>query len=79
VVYHNWERTYGPVYEIPAGLSGTHVVLSDPKAIAHILSNDTMTYHKPEVARIVARPLVSVCRQAFTGALGQFRSSLVTL
>jgi hypothetical protein len=70
VVYQDWEQTYGPVYEIPAGLGNTHVVLSDPKAITHILSYDTTTYHKPDVARTVARPLVSVCRLPFSRALG---------
>jgi hypothetical protein len=59
VIYHDWERTYGPVYEIPASLGSSHVVLSDPKAIAHFFSKDTTTYYQPDLARAVAGPLVS--------------------
>ena len=64
-VYQDWERTYGPVYEIPASFGSRHVVLSDPKAIAHFFSKDTTTYHQPAVQRAGGRRLVSVCPPAF--------------
>src|ERR1700733_2749054 len=67
-VYQDWERTYGPVYEIPASFGSRHVVLSDPNAIAHFFSKDTTTYHQPAVQRAGGRRLVSVCPPAFSRA-----------
>ena len=44
--YKNWEKTYGPVYQIPSTLGSRVLVLHDPRAIAHLYSKDTSTYHQ---------------------------------
>ena len=50
-MYGNWEKTYGPVYEIPSSLGSTILVLQDPKAITHLFSKDTTTYHQNKVSK----------------------------
>ncbi|KAF8701271.1 hypothetical protein AX14_000487 [Amanita brunnescens Koide BX004] len=42
--YADWAGKYGDVFEIPAQLGGRHIIIFDPKAIAHFLSKDTFTY-----------------------------------
>lgn len=55
LVYQNWERTYGPVYEIPTGFGSSHVVLNDLKAITQLFSKDTTTYCLPARQKAVTR------------------------
>jgi len=69
LVYQDWERTYGPVYEIPTGFGSNHVVLSDLKAITHLFSKDTTTYYLPARLSALGRKLVSVCSTAFSRAV----------
>jgi hypothetical protein len=64
LVYQEWERTYGPVYEIPTGFGSNHVVLSDLKAITHLFSKDTSTYYLPARQKAVTRKSVRVCSTA---------------
>jgi len=66
LVYQDWERTYGPIYEIPTGFGSKHVVLSDLKALTHLFSKDTMTYYQPARQKAMGRKLVSVCSTAFS-------------
>ena len=54
-VYKNWEKAHGPVYEIPSTLGSTILVLQDPKAISHLYSKDTWTYHQFWFAKAVFR------------------------
>ena len=65
LVYKNWERTYGPVYEIPTGFGSSHVVLSDLKAITQLFSKDTTTYCMPARQKAVARKSVRICFTTF--------------
>ena len=44
-LYQSWVDEYGDVYQIPAQLGGRRLILCDPKAIAHVQSRDTFTYH----------------------------------
>ena len=45
-LYQSWAEEYGTVFQIPAQfLGGRHLILCDPKAIAHLHSKDTFTYH----------------------------------
>ena len=50
-MYRNWEKTYGPVYEMPSSLGSTILVLQDPKAITDLFSKDTATYHQNKLAK----------------------------
>ena len=72
VVFQEWERTYGPVYEIPTGFGSNHVVLSDLKAITHLFSKDTTTYCLPARVSALACKLVSVCSTVFFRLVGTY-------
>ncbi|KAK2464514.1 hypothetical protein APHAL10511_003493 [Amanita phalloides] len=60
LVYRDWERLYGPVYEIPTGIGSSHIVLSDPKAFSHIFSKDTTTYHVLAGTSALSKKLASI-------------------
>ena len=66
LVYQDWERTYGPVYQIPLGFGSTHIVLTDLKALTHFFSKDTTTYYQPARQKDMGRKLVSVYSTAFS-------------
>ena len=59
-LYGKWEKTYGPVYEIPSSLGSKILIVGDPKAIAHFWTGDTMKYHTLKFAKTFFRQLVSV-------------------
>ncbi|KAK2467617.1 hypothetical protein APHAL10511_000472 [Amanita phalloides] len=63
VVYRDWERTYGPVYEIPTGFGSKEVILGDLKALIHLFSKDTTTYYQPARVKAVTRKTVRVFAQ----------------
>ncbi|KAK2467622.1 hypothetical protein APHAL10511_000477 [Amanita phalloides] len=58
LVYRDWERTYGSVYEIPTGFGSKQVVLGDLKALTHLFSKDTTTYYQPARTKAVTRRTV---------------------
>jgi cytochrome P450 len=39
-----WARQYGAVFKIPTWLGGSHVILCDPKAVAHVYAKDGFAY-----------------------------------
>jgi len=51
LTYQNWERAYGPVYQIPTTFGTKVLLLCDPKAIAYFYSKATTTYHQPDLMR----------------------------
>ena len=59
-IYRNWENTYGPVYQIPAMLGSTVVVLGDPKAVTYLYSNDTSTYHQAGIVKAFFKNIMMV-------------------
>ena len=61
-MYRNWEKTYGPVYEIPSTLGSTILVLQDPAATAHLCSQDTSTYRQTGFFKSYWRYLVRFSR-----------------
>ncbi|KAK2463004.1 hypothetical protein APHAL10511_004991 [Amanita phalloides] len=79
--YRDWERMYGPVYQMPASLGTIHVVLNDPKALTHLFSKDTTTYSEPPAQRYEGRKLVSVVpqRSPEPSIEFQFGDMLITL
>ena len=62
VIYRNWEKTYGPVYQIPSTLGSTIIVLQDPAAVAHLCAKDTSTYHQTNFFKALWGNLVSFSR-----------------
>ena len=59
-IYGNWEKTYGPVYEIPSGLGSSIFVLQDPKAIMDLFSKDTTIYHQTKFVKAMFRNIMMV-------------------
>ena len=59
-MYGNWEKTYGPVYEIPSCLGSTTLVLQDPKAITDLFSKDTTTYHQHRFYKVLFKTIMMV-------------------
>ena len=62
VMYKNWEKTYGQVYEIPSMLGSTVLVLQDPGAITHVYSKDTTTYRQFRLSKAIFGTLVSLSK-----------------
>ena len=58
-VYQSWAEEYGAVYQIPAQLGGRHIIICDPKAIAHFHSKDTFTYHALPFSKKFVKKFVS--------------------
>jgi hypothetical protein len=58
VLYRDWERKYGAVYELPSTFGSRHLILGDPKGFAHFFANDTTTYYQPEFERVLTQSLV---------------------
>ncbi|KIJ12890.1 hypothetical protein PAXINDRAFT_14252 [Paxillus involutus ATCC 200175] len=44
LMYEAWAEEYGVVYQVPATLGQTKIVLTDPRAIAHFYARETWTY-----------------------------------
>ena len=59
-MYGNWEKTYGPVYEIPSSLGSTILVLQDPKAVTHLFSGDATTYHQHKFYKVLFNTIMNV-------------------
>lgn len=57
--YAEWAGKYGDVFEIPAQLGGRHIIIFDPKAIAHFLSKDTFTYIGSNFSKAFIKRFVS--------------------
>ena len=57
-MYRNWEKIYGPVYQIPSTLGSKILVLQDPGAVTHVYSKDTSTYHQFGVAKAIFKSLM---------------------
>ena len=70
IIYRDWEKAYGPVYQIPSTLGSTIVVLQDPGAVTHLYSKDTSTYFQYGLSKAIWRNLVSfltTCKLTPTG------------
>ncbi|KAF8890488.1 cytochrome P450 [Infundibulicybe gibba] len=54
-LFARWELDHGPVFQIPSLFGAKHVVLCDPKAIAHFYSKDTFTYRQTAAVRLYVK------------------------
>ena len=59
-MYRNWEKAYGPAYQIPSTLGSTILVLQDPGAITHLFSKDTLTYHQSGIVKALFKSVMMV-------------------
>ena len=59
-MYGNWEKTYGPVYEVPSGLGSTILIVQDPKAITDLFTKDTTTYHQSKLTKALIKIVFGV-------------------
>ncbi|KAF8890398.1 cytochrome P450 [Infundibulicybe gibba] len=51
-LYEQWAIEYGSAFQIPDVLGSKHIILCDPKAIAHYFSRDTYTYQQRKDIRM---------------------------
>ena len=57
-LFESWEKEFGPVFQVPS-LGRNHVVLCDPKAIAHYYLKDTYVYQQTPIHHFVWERFVS--------------------
>ncbi|KAF7291763.1 hypothetical protein HMN09_01235900 [Mycena chlorophos] len=53
IVFDDWARTYGAVFEIPTPFGGRRVILTDPRAVNHFYASERAVYVKPAMTRRV--------------------------
>ena len=58
VLYEQWAKEYGLVYQIPTPLGGRRIILTDPKAVAHFYSKETFTYVQSNFSKRLIANLV---------------------
>jgi hypothetical protein len=44
LIYEQWAAEYGSVYKVPDALGSSRIVITDPKALAHVYSRETVGY-----------------------------------
>ena len=65
-----WARHYGPIFKIPTFLGGSHVVLCDPKAVAHVYAKDGFAYLRNPFTKAILGTFVrgySCCHNSLGG------------
>lgn len=58
-LYEAWANEYGSVYHVPAVAGSKKVVVTDPKAVAHVFAHDTFTYVQTPVTKRALESFVS--------------------
>ncbi|KAM6500078.1 Cytochrome P450 [Amanita muscaria] len=53
--FDRWISEYGYVFKVPTGLGTNCIVISDPKAVAHIYANDSFGYLRPALSKMFSR------------------------
>ncbi|KAM6495417.1 Cytochrome P450 [Amanita muscaria] len=46
-----WVSEYGYVFKVPTGLGTNAIVITDPKAVAHVFANDSFGYLRPTLEK----------------------------
>lgn len=66
-LFSGWASVYGSIYWLPHPLGASHLVITDPKALAHVFGHDTAVYAQTDLQRTVVRMLVclQLCEQSF--------------
>ena len=57
-IYATWVKEYGSVFRIPLPFGSEAVVVTDPKAVAHIFGKDTFVYVKTPGLRVVTERVI---------------------
>ncbi|KZT00685.1 cytochrome P450 [Laetiporus sulphureus 93-53] len=52
LLYEQWAEKYGPVYNVPAALNISRVILCDPRAVNFVFARGTYGFVKPRVDRV---------------------------
>ncbi|KZP25792.1 cytochrome P450 [Athelia psychrophila] len=58
LILEKWAEEHGPTFYIPTALGSSELVITDPKAISHIYSNDTYGYIQTGFMRLFFEMLV---------------------
>ncbi|KAM6495223.1 Cytochrome P450 [Amanita muscaria] len=56
-VFDRWISEYGYVFKVPTGLGTNRIVISDPKAVAHVYANDGFGYLRQNMPKTLSRAL----------------------
>ncbi|KAM6495435.1 Cytochrome P450 [Amanita muscaria] len=54
----DWVSEYGYVFKVPTGLGTNRIVITDPKAVAHVYANDSFGYLRSNLQKTFSRILV---------------------
>lgn len=58
MLFDEWARAYGNVYKLPGVLFTERIVLCDPRALAHILAQDSVGYVTNNLTKQIVERLV---------------------
>jgi hypothetical protein len=61
-VTERWVSEYGYVFKVPAGFGTSRIMITDPKAVAHVFANDSFGYQRPTLGKTFTRTFVSVVK-----------------
>ncbi|KAM6495404.1 Cytochrome P450 [Amanita muscaria] len=50
-----WVSEYGCVFKVPTGLGTNRIIITDPKAVAHVYANDSVGYLRPASGKTFTR------------------------
>ncbi|KIL67277.1 hypothetical protein M378DRAFT_159681, partial [Amanita muscaria Koide BX008] len=50
-----WVSEYGYVFKVPTGLGTNRIIITDPKAVAHVYANDSVRYLRPASGKTFTR------------------------
>ncbi|KIL67314.1 hypothetical protein M378DRAFT_300977 [Amanita muscaria Koide BX008] len=54
-VLDRWVSEYGYVFKVPTGLGTNRIVITDPKAVAHVYANDSFGYLRSDFQKTFSR------------------------
>ncbi|KIL67292.1 hypothetical protein M378DRAFT_9529 [Amanita muscaria Koide BX008] len=58
-----WVSEYGYVFKVPTGLGNNRIVITDPKAVAHVYANDSFVYLRSNFQKTFSRTFHDFLRQ----------------
>ena len=58
LLYEQWAKEYGPVYQIPIQFGRRRTILTDARAVAHFYSKETFTYVQTSFGKRLIEGLV---------------------
>lgn len=60
VLYEQWSKEYGPVFQVPGVMGQRRTVITDPKALAHFFGKQGVGYVNSQFAKTAIANLVRI-------------------